>query len=151
MSVFFARYIRINFRCRIPLSGNCPGLLLAFIMDKIIALTESSPQGVSIDEAQFVRFMQTTPIWEFFKITQQKYLSYTKEEETKLINDYYIGMQQGKSKNLSIFCSKSGISGEFRLILKLIHLMVRKSNIFIFLGPSSQSVVGFDSPLKNLL
>ena len=67
MSVFFDRYIRINFCCRISLSGNCPGLLLVCIMDKIIALIESSPQGVSIDKAQFVRFMQTTPIWGILK------------------------------------------------------------------------------------
>ena len=65
-------------------------------MDKIIALTESSPQGVVIDEAQFTKFIQTTPIWDYFKITQSKHLSYTKEEKLKLINDYYTGMQQDK-------------------------------------------------------
>ena len=65
-------------------------------MDKIIALTESSPQGVVIEEAQFTKFMQTTPIWYYFKIAQSNYLSYTKEEKMKLINDYYTSMQQGK-------------------------------------------------------
>ena len=75
-------------------------------MDKIIALTESSPQGVVIDEAQFKRFMQATPIWECFKITQSKYQSYTKDEKMKLINNYYIGMQQGKSKSFYLICSK---------------------------------------------
>ena len=70
-------------------------------MDKIIALTESSLQGVVIGEAQFAKFMQTTPIWDYFKIAQSKYLSYTKEEKMKLINDYYTGMQQGKLVSIS--------------------------------------------------
>ena len=88
-------------------------------MDKIVALTESSPQDVTIEVAQFTKFMQTTPIWEFFKISQQKYPSYTKEEKMKIINDYYIGMQQGKSKDLSLFCSKldknGGVSNNFEV------------------------------------
>ena len=86
------RYIRIKFRCQISLSGNCPDLFSVVIMDKIIALTESSPQGVVIDEAQFTKFMQTTPVWDYFKIAQSKCLSYTKEKKMKLINDYYTGM-----------------------------------------------------------
>ena len=104
MSVFFYQYIKIKFWHRISLSGNCPCILLVVIMDKIIEFIEFSPQDVVIDEAQFTRLMQTILIWEFFKISQSKYLSYTKEEKMKLINDYYIGMQQGKSKSLSLFC-----------------------------------------------
>ena len=65
-------------------------------MDKIISLTESSSQD-TVDESKFVKFVQTTPTWDFLKITQATYLSFSKEEEIKLINDYYLGMQQGKS------------------------------------------------------
>ena len=97
-------YIRANFGFPISLSGNYPALLLVVRMDKIIALTEASPsQSVNIDENQFARFMQKTPIWEYFKITQPKYLFYTKEEKERLSNDYYVGMQEGKSY-LSCVC-----------------------------------------------
>ena len=68
-------------------------------MDKIIALRESSPQTSNqneINESKLVEFIKTIPIWDFFKITQSKYLSFSKEEKTKLVNDYYLGMQQGK-------------------------------------------------------
>ena len=119
------QYIKVKFWHRISLSGNCPGILLVVIMDKIIAFIEFSPQGVVIDEAQFTRFMQTIPIWEFFKISQSKYLSYTKEKKMKLINDYYIGMQQGKSKSLSLFCSKSARMEDFRFNFEVLELMVR--------------------------
>ena len=64
-------------------------------MDKIIAISESSPQISNTDETKFVKFMQQTPIWEYFKITQLKYLSYS-TEETAMISDYYKYMEQGK-------------------------------------------------------
>ena len=63
-------------------------------MDKIIALSGSSPQITKIDESKFVKFM--TPIWDYFKITQQKYLSYTIEKKTAMINDYYKNMDEGE-------------------------------------------------------
>ena len=66
-------------------------------MDKIIDISESSPQISEIDESKFVRFMQRTPIWEHFKITQQKYLSLSTEEKTAMISDYYKGMDNGKN------------------------------------------------------
>ena len=65
-------------------------------MDKIIALSDSSPQMVDIDEAKFLKFTHETPIWDYFKISQAKYLGYSKEEKTRLINDYYCGMDNGK-------------------------------------------------------
>ena len=71
-------------------------------MDKIISLSESSPSIVDIDGQTFVKFMQNTPIWEFFKICQAKYLPYSVEEKTTLIWDYYNKMSNGK-RNL-LFC-----------------------------------------------
>ena len=71
-------------------------------MDKIISLSESSPSIVDIDEQTFVKFMQKTPIWEFFKISQAKYLPYSVEEKTTLIWDYYNKMSNGK-RNLLCF------------------------------------------------
>ena len=65
-------------------------------MNKIVSLSESSPQISNIDKAKFVRFMQQTPIWDYFKITQHKYLSYSVEEKTALISEYYKYMEQGK-------------------------------------------------------
>ena len=67
-------------------------------MDKIIALTESSLQqsSVEIDEATFLCYMKSTPILDYFKISQAKYLSHAKEEKLRLISDCYIRMQQGK-------------------------------------------------------
>ena len=70
-------------------------------MDKIIALSESSPQVVNIDEAKFLKFMHKTPIWDYFKMSQAVYLNYSKEEKTKMINDYYRGMDNGKEL---LFC-----------------------------------------------
>ena len=67
-------------------------------MDKIIPLSESSPQVANIDEAKFLtKFMHETPIWDYFKISQAVYLNHFKEKKTKMINDYYLGMDNGKS------------------------------------------------------
>ena len=66
-------------------------------MDKIVSLSESSASIVDIDEQKFVGFMQKTPIWEFFKISQQKYLSYSVEEKNNMCRNYYDKMSNGKS------------------------------------------------------
>ena len=66
-------------------------------MDKIVSLSESSASIVDIDEQKFVRFMQKAPIWEFFKISQQKYLSCSVEEKTNMFRDYYDKVSNGKS------------------------------------------------------
>ena len=66
-------------------------------MDKIVSLSESSASIVDIDEQKFVRFMQKTPILEFFKISQQNYLSCSVEEKTNMFRDYYDKVSNGKS------------------------------------------------------
>ena len=51
-------------------------------MEKLIALSESSPQMGNIDEAKLLKFMNQTPILEYFKMSQQVYLSLSTEEKT---------------------------------------------------------------------
>ena len=65
-------------------------------MEKLIALSESSPQMGNIDEAKFLKFMNQTPILEHFKMSQQVYLSLSTEEKTKMIKSYYLNMDSGK-------------------------------------------------------
>ena len=72
-------------------------------MDKIIALSESSPQISNVDETKFVKFMQRIPIWEHFKIRQQKYLNKSVEEKTAIINEYYDFMDRGKKGIFNFF------------------------------------------------
>ena len=66
-------------------------------MDKIIALSESSPQINENDADKFVTFMQRKPIWVHFSITQDSYLVKSAEEKTRMIKEYYNYMVNGKS------------------------------------------------------
>ena len=66
-------------------------------MDKIIALSESSPQVHEIDADKFVTFMQRKPIWLHFSISQDSYLRKSNEEKARMINEYYNYMVNGKS------------------------------------------------------
>ena len=59
-------------------------------MDRIIALSESSPQILEIDADRFASFRQ------YFSITQDSYLTKTNEEKTRVINEYYKYMVKGK-------------------------------------------------------
>ena len=65
-------------------------------MDRIISLSESFPQITDIDEKKFITFMQHQPIWVYFNISQQVYLSKSLEEKTVLIREYYDFMNNGK-------------------------------------------------------
>ena len=65
-------------------------------MDRIIALSESSPQIHEIDPDRFATFMQRKPIWLHFSITQDIYLRKTNEEKTRMISEYYNYLVKGK-------------------------------------------------------
>ena len=65
-------------------------------MDRIIALSESSPQIHEIDPDRFATFMQRKPIWLHFSITQVNYLRKTNEEKTRMISEYYNHMVKSK-------------------------------------------------------
>ena len=81
-------------------------------MERLIALSETSPQAEKIDEAKFVSFMKECPIWDYFKISQSSYLSIPKEEKSKMISDYYKSMWDGKILDLFRLDLASD-SGEF--------------------------------------
>ena len=70
--------------------------LMTLAMDRIIALSESSPQILEIDADRFASFMQRKPIWQYFSIKQDSYLTKTNEEKTRMINEYYKYMVKGK-------------------------------------------------------
>ena len=65
-------------------------------MDRIIALSESSPQIHEIDPDRFATFKQRNPIWLHSSITQDTYLRKTNEEKTCMISEYYNYMVKGK-------------------------------------------------------
>ena len=65
-------------------------------MDKIIAISESSPSVTDIEEKKFVDFMREKPIWEHFSISKDKYLTKTNQEKTLMIRQYYDYMVNGK-------------------------------------------------------
>ena len=66
---------------------------MTLAMDRIIALSESDAE---IDADRFASFMQRKPIWLYFSITQDSYLSKTNEEKSRMINEYYNYMVKGK-------------------------------------------------------
>ena len=65
-------------------------------MEKIIALSETSPQMCEIDSDRLDMFMQRKPIWIHYSITQDSYLRKTNEEKVHMINEYYNYMVKGK-------------------------------------------------------
>ena len=65
-------------------------------MERIIALSETSPQMCEIDSDRFAMFMQRKPIWIHYSITQDSYLRKTNEEKAHMINEYYNYMVKGK-------------------------------------------------------
>ena len=65
-------------------------------MDRIIVLSESSPQ-TDLDERKFATFMQRKPIWLYFNISQNDYISKSTEEKTSMIRQYYDFMDNGKN------------------------------------------------------
>ena len=69
---------------------------MTLAMDRIIVLSESSPQILEVDADRFASFMQRKPIWQYFSTTQDSYLTKTNEKKTRMINEYYKYMVKGK-------------------------------------------------------
>ena len=65
-------------------------------MERIIAISETSPQICEIDEGRSATFMQRKPIWIHYSITQDSYLRKSNEEKAHMINEYYNFMVKGK-------------------------------------------------------
>ena len=72
-------------------------------MENILKLSEFSTVATAheIDSEQFSIFMQRKPIWDFFSLTQDKYISKSNQEKIHLIHTYYKSMKEGK--NLAFF------------------------------------------------
>ena len=67
-------------------------------MENILKLSESSAVATAreIDSEQFSIFMLRKPIWEFYSLTQDNYISKSNQEKIHLIHSYYKSMMEGK-------------------------------------------------------
>ena len=72
-------------------------------MDRLIAISETSPQTEKLDDAKFVSFMREYPIWDFFKISQSAYVNLSNQEKSLRISEYYQKMLEGKIFDLFCF------------------------------------------------
>ena len=104
-------------------------------MGKIIALSETSPQVVDINEGKILSFMRELPIWEFYKISQSVYLNHTKEEKSKMISEYYRKMSEGEMVDIFflLFCLVSDI---WQALKKTGVCLGVKPNAYMFASPA---------------
>ena len=106
-------------------------------MEKIIALSETSPQMVDTKEGKFLSFMIELPIWELYKISQSVYLNHTKEKKSKMISEYYRKMSEGKIVDLFfclfLFCLASDI---WQALKKTCVCLSVKPNAYMFDSPA---------------
>ena len=63
-----------------------------------------------IDQSQFLEFMDKNPVWYFYSISKDEYLSKSREEKVSLISKYYNEMKSGENSFVFIFL-------EFGLVL----------------------------------
>ena len=54
---------------------------------------ETSKSEENFDESLFVEFMRKVPIWEFFCISKQVYLTMSEKEKREKISKYYSDMK----------------------------------------------------------
>ena len=75
--------------------------------DQAASNTESSlNESLTLCPDKFANFMKQNPIWNFYEITQSDYVAMPEAEKSRLINDYYKYMSNGKSKSfILLFCS----------------------------------------------
>ena len=69
-------------------------------MDSLIKAAENFEQTSveeSFDEKTFVEFMKKVPIWEYFAITKQAYLTMSEQEKRDKISKYYSDMKSRQS------------------------------------------------------
>ena len=62
---------------------------------------ETSVEEV-LDEKLFIEFMKKVPIWDYFAISKQVYLSMSEKEKRDKISKYYSGMKSRQSNGKSI-------------------------------------------------
>ena len=70
-------------------------------MDSLIKAAENFEQKTSIeesfDEKIFLEFMKKVPIWDYFAITKQSYLTSSEQEKRDKISKYYSDMKSRQS------------------------------------------------------
>ena len=62
---------------------------------------ETSVEEV-LDEKLFIEFMKKVPIWDYFAISKQVYLSMSEKEKRDKISKYYSDMKSRQSNGKSI-------------------------------------------------
>ena len=70
-------------------------------MDSLMKVVENFEQKTSIeesiDEKLFIEFMKKVPIWDYFAITKEIYLSMSEQEKRDKISKYYSDMKSRQS------------------------------------------------------
>ena len=75
-------------------------------MDALMKAPENFEQETSVeevlDEKLFIEFMKKVPIWDYFAISKQVYLSMSEKEKRNKISKYYSDMKSRQSNSKSI-------------------------------------------------
>ena len=71
------------------------------IMDLELAFDSTQPstvqsQSLNINPEKYQKFMALNPVWSFFNISRQDYLSLSQEARANFIEKYYKHMLNGK-------------------------------------------------------
>ena len=69
-------------------------------MENLMKAAENFEQATveeTFDENAFIKFMHKIPIWEFFTISKQTYLSMSEKEKRERISKYYSDMKSRES------------------------------------------------------
>ena len=77
-------------------------------MEKLLQVADQHASKVNVtendnDEILFLQFMEKNPIWSFYSMSKDEYLSKSKEERVSLILKYYSEMKNGDNSIFS-FC-----------------------------------------------
>ena len=77
-------------------------------MEKLLQVADQHASKVDVtendvDEVLFLQFTEQHPIWSFYSISKDEYLSKSKEERFFLILKYYSEMKNGENSIFS-FC-----------------------------------------------
>ena len=59
-------------------------------------ISNSTPSVNDFNQELFDGFMQKNPIWDFYQVSKDEYLSKSKEEKFSLLNNYYRHMKDGE-------------------------------------------------------
>ena len=65
--------------------------------------SNSTPSVNDFNPELFDGFMQKNPIWDFYQVSEDEYLSKSKEEKFSLLNKYYRQMKDGEKSFFLFF------------------------------------------------